>query len=385
MTFKLASFLTGAFLLILIALPQAKAEVGPSAGYKKGFFLHSGDGNYAMHMKVVGQGRYTLEVPDNGEEESAFSLSRIRLTLAGHAHSKSIRYKFQTDFGKGQVSLKDFLVDYTISQPVVLRVGQFKRPFSRQQITSSSKQAFIDRAITDKSFGAGRDIGIAFHNNYEKSPQLEWAVGIFNGTGDKGRLSGSVDTATGDIETGSFNNVPGRFNPAFVARIGYNSPGMKGYSEADLEGGPLRFAVAASSLVVFDADKGKFDADDADNASVAIELDYALKVNGLSTDGAIYLVTAQDGSSLSDLGYAGFGAHLQAGYLVNETYLPTIRYALVVPDGSDNNRHEIMGGLALFAHGHKFKWQIDGGVLLNETAGETQADILARTQLQLAF
>jgi hypothetical protein len=84
-----------------------------------------------------------------------------------------------------------------LADNVWLRAGQWKRPFSRQQIGSSGRLELTDRSITDKAFGAGRDIGLAVHNNYEKSPDLEWALGVFNGTGDGARL---VPTFNGDGE-----------------------------------------------------------------------------------------------------------------------------------------------------------------------------------------
>ena len=82
-----------------------------------------------------------------------------------------------------------------------LRVGQWKRPFSRQQLTSSGKQEFVDRSLTDKAFGAGRDVGMMVHNNFTRAKGLEWAAGVFNGNGA--------------------NTVPSaRFNPAIVAERG---------------------------------------------------------------------------------------------------------------------------------------------------------------------
>ena len=64
-------------------------------------------------------------------------------------------------------------------------------------------------------------------------------VGVFNGTGDKSTFSGSVDTMTGEV-SGKFSNVPSHFHPALVARVGINKNGIKGYREADLEGGSMR-------------------------------------------------------------------------------------------------------------------------------------------------
>ena len=146
----------------------------PAAGYNKGFFIQDQDGNFKVSIGNRVQSRFTYEGVDGinagGTDESQFSIPRARLTFKGHAFNPDLKFKFQTDYGKGFLTLKDFFVNYKLSSAVQLRVGQWKRPFSRQQINSSGKLALVDRSITDKQFGAGRDIGIALHNNYEKSP-----------------------------------------------------------------------------------------------------------------------------------------------------------------------------------------------------------------------
>ena len=50
----------------------------------------------------------------------------------------------QVDLGKGAVNLKDAYADLVVGQ-VVVRLGQFKKPFSRQQLISSSRLALVDR------------------------------------------------------------------------------------------------------------------------------------------------------------------------------------------------------------------------------------------------
>lgn len=367
------------------AEPPPAVETAAPTGYKKGFFIGSEDGRFALVINGRVQGRYTLESIDDTDRdtETAFSIARARLTLKGHAFEERIGYKFQTDFGKGDVVLKDFYVDYELAAaPVHVRAGQWKRPFSRQQINSSGNLELVDRAITDKAFNAGRDIGVAVHNNYEKSPDLEWAIGVFNGTGDKPVFSGDVvvDPMTGEGEVigGGFSNVPDVFGPALVGRIGINRNGIKGYSEADLEGGPLRFAVAGSVIA-------EFDADDDDVSSVRGEVDGIVKVEGLSASGAVYVGTAQDGTGFLDQSYAALGGHVQAGYMITGKLQPAVRYAVVAPDGPDNNVHEILGGFSLYQYKHNFKWQTDVGAQLRETADGTAADLIARAQLQLAF
>ncbi|HIA00367.1 MAG TPA: hypothetical protein EYN66_00360, partial [Myxococcales bacterium] len=236
----------------------------------KGFVISSDDGNYTMKLGGRLQARFTYDAIDgfdpNGKEydKSAFNIPRARLKLAGHLFDKKVTYYFQTDFGKGKAGLKDFFTDYIVHNKWLrIRAGQWKRPFSRQQLTSSAKQEMVDRAITDKAFFAGRDIGIELHNHYIKSPEFEYALGIFNGNG---------------IQKDNFAD---RLNPAMVVRLGYNYGGIKGYSEADFEGGPFRFAVATSALINFD-----LDGNDENDTALMSELDFMMKIRGVTTSGA---------------------------------------------------------------------------------------------------
>lgn len=350
-----------------VPAPSAPAAL---AGYEKGFFIKSEDGRFGLKLQGRVQTRYTFASEldpaiDEREEVTNFAIQRARLTLSGHAFEEGLTYKFQSDFGKGDVTLKDFYIDYEVGSQARIRVGQFKRPFSRQQITSSGSQSLVDRAITDKFFKAGRDIGVALHNNYEKSPELEWAVGVFNGTGDKPIFDGA-----------GFSNVPDRFGPAIAARAGYNQGGIKGYSEADLEGGPLRYGVGASVLAELDVD-----GDDA--SAVRAELDYIVKVNGLSSTGGVYVATAQDGAGFADQSYNAVGFHLQAGYMLTGTHQLVGRYAMISPDGADSQQ-EVTLGYSLYQFKHSFKWQTDASALVADGAAFGDA-LQVRTQLQLSF
>lgn len=372
------------------AVPAAAAPADPPqtaeplAGYDKGFFIRSADGKNELAIQGRVQARFTYLAIEQVPDEANFSIARARMTLHGHVFGDELSYKFQTDFGKGQASLKDFYLDYTlIEDAVVLRAGQSKKPFSRQQLTSSGNQELVDRAITDKAFGAGRDIGIAVQNNFEKSPTFEYAVGVFNGTGEAPWFegSGANDPATNEVEVtkGKLTNVPATFNPTPVVRVGYNHGELKGYSEADLEGGELRFGVAASGLSDLNADQD-------DRSSVRGELDYVLKVQGFGTTGAVYVASAQNGAKFSDRTLDALGFHLQAGYVFAKRYQPVIRFALVSPKGAHNNTQELAFGLALYAEKHGFKWQTDVAALSEQVgAGKTDTETQLRTQLQAAF
>jgi hypothetical protein len=364
------------------ATVEPEAEAPAKVGYDKGFFIESGDEQFRIAISSRVQPRYTYVSVDGGPDSSAFSIERARLKLEGHAFTEDLTYAFQTEFGKGVVYLRDYYTDYRIvPEWLHLRTGQWKRPFSRQQINSSGSLEMVDRAITDSAFGAGRDIGIAFHNNYEKSPELEYAFGLFNGTGDRPitSVSAEADAMTGEVTgTASSTNVPRMWHPALVARVGYNHGGLKGYSEVDLEGGDVRFGVGASGQVDFDADQG-------DDTVAKAELDAILKVQGFSTTGAVYVSSIQSGAGFSDRGLGAIGFHLQAGYLIAELIQPVARIAIVAPEGESNDERELALGFGIFPFGHNVKWQTDFAALTDEGEDEDSTDLRLRSQMQLAF
>ena len=356
---------SSALLVPQVAMADAGDESHPTAGYKKGIFIQSADGAHKMTLQGRVQPRFTYENSTDGLSDApesgdmAFTVQRARVAMKGHTINKNITYKFQADFGKGKVSLKDFFLDYAFSKGSVhLRAGQWKRPFSRQQITSSGKQEFVDRALTDKAFGAGRDVGLMVHNNFTKAKGLEWAAGIFNGNGA--------------------NVVPSaRFNPAFVARVGYNN-GIKGYSEADLEGGGLRYGVGASGQANLDGTA------EADNG-LKTQVDAIIKVQGLSATAAFYMATPLDDTASEGMGY-----HAQVGYVLGAGWQPAVRFASHMPEGSDNDTSELGLAVSKYMNKHGFKWQTDISYEMSEAvdaagASTTDTGLVLRSQLQLVF
>jgi len=364
--------------------PEAVAPVPPRVGYKKGFFIASPDERFKLTINGRIQARFTYENTE-GEPRGhtgQFSIPRARLKLKGNAFDERIAFALQLDFGKGGASLKDAYVDLTaVNHWLMVQVGQFKRPFSRQQITSSGKQQFVDRAITDKYFQGGRDLGLVLHSHKKKVP-LEYSLGLFNGTGDKAQLKGDVvvdpTSFEGDITSGKFSNVPELLNPMAVVRLGWHTKDFDGYSESDTSDSRFGIGIAASALLDFDADK-------TGDGAFRAQLDYALKCHGLSHTGAVYVATQQTDENFADQDLDAVGFHLQLGYVIKGMVEPMIRYARILPKGDSNDSQEILGGINVFIFKHNVKWTTDFGVLTDEAEAEDSVDFQARTQLQLAF
>jgi len=375
--------------LLALSLLTPTARAGDAAGdddaevsFAKGVVIESADGDNKLKIGARVQSRLQAEADDSGSPAAiAFSIPRARIKLSGHVWSKDLGYTFQADFGKGSAGLKDFYLNYKLSPGAQLRVGQFKRPFMRQQLTSSGSQELVDRAITDKAFGGGRDIGVMLHSGVTKRSGFEWAAGIFNGTGDKPHYEGTVQvdptTGEGELTGWSASNVPDAFGPMLVLRAGYTTEDTKAYSELDLEGGELRAGVGVNALADFDTDNN-------DDGTIAAGIDYMLKVSGLAATGGFLLNTAQSGADFGSQDMDQLGFYQQLSYVTGD-FAPAARYARVIAAGSDAASQELTAGLSWLPFGHKAKWQLDGSLLTDSAAGSSTNEYRARTQVQLAF
>lgn len=360
--------------------PVADAKA-VSLRYDGGFKLTSGDDRFHLKLGLRSQLRFELlrADVDDAEFQGRFSLPRVRLQFEGHAYGPRTGYKIELDVAnRGFALLKDMYIDHELQDGLHVRLGQWKRPFNRQEIVSDFGSELLERSLVNGFSGSGRDLGLAVHNDYESSPEgVEWALGVFNAGSDRPTIRttcepGALPTDPPECTTSLPTNVPGDWGPALVARLGWNHGGIKGYSEGDLEGGPLRFAAAVSY---------KLDARDLEKVGDELQLEHAVvadamvKVQGLGVSAALALV--KDGQADVELGFYG-----QAGYMVvPKKVLAAVRFAQV-PDG-DEQVHEILGALNWFWQGHKVKWMIDGGVI-HATDGGTN-DLQIRTQLQLVL
>ena len=95
---------------------------------------------------------------------------------------------------RGQPALQDAFLEYAITPLVVVQAGQYKRPFSRDFLTSSTESLTFERVLPHDRFFIGRDIGVMLHNDFADSPGFEYAVGVFNGSGDGLRFTSALPT-----------------------------------------------------------------------------------------------------------------------------------------------------------------------------------------------
>src|SRR5690606_27507926 len=91
-----------------------------------------------------------------------FEMRRTRLQFAGHVINPNWTYQIQGDFNRdgGGFTLLDGVIGHKFENGMTVRVGQFKAPFNREELVSSSRQLAVDRSLVNSRFNVGRAQGI---------------------------------------------------------------------------------------------------------------------------------------------------------------------------------------------------------------------------------
>ncbi len=163
------------------AKPEEKKKDGEfSVGWKDGFQLKSGDGNFTSHVggRILVQSRHFIGETRGND---TFFTREARIGADGTFY-KDYEYKVEGDFGKGSVQLQDGYLGWKRHPEYSLRIGQFKEPFSLETLANSSRfMSFVERSPMSL-LAPGRDIGLMLHGKAWED-RLEYAVGVFNGNG----------------------------------------------------------------------------------------------------------------------------------------------------------------------------------------------------------
>ena len=187
--------------------------------------------------------RYFSYYGDVDPHRNRFDIRRARLLLTGHLYRRFF-YKFQYQFaGAGNRRLLDAYVDTRVLPFISFRVGQFKEPFSLEQVTSSKNILFAERSM-GYLLTPLRDVGLMAHAPLWKD-RIYYGVGIFNGDGLDDTLGGDSDSLefTGRIVYAPFKNM------GIPIWNGFHIGGSYSYAKADRNN--VKVVVITSGLTPF--------------------------------------------------------------------------------------------------------------------------------------
>ena len=140
---------------------------GATAGWDKGFFLASADGNFKLKISGYAQIRWNYNYVDDplpGQDRNAkgFENRRTYLTFEGHIIDPTWIYKIQGNFrsSDGTFVLQDAYARKELGQGFYVQGGQAKAPYMRETLASDTGLLTVDRSVIETVFGAGRTQGV---------------------------------------------------------------------------------------------------------------------------------------------------------------------------------------------------------------------------------
>ncbi|MGQ0442423.1 MAG: OprO/OprP family phosphate-selective porin [Methylophilaceae bacterium] len=181
---------------------EAKKQTGISASYKDGIVLQSGDGKNSLTIngRVHADFRsYDYSEDDNGSNvlsangADTFDVRRARLG----AKVKFLDYyegEVVGNFSGGSSTLDIAYLNIAWWKPVQFRFGQFKMPFSLEQLTSSNNIDFVERSFLD-SYIPAKEVGAMVHG----SPFTGVTYGLAASTG-RGINASESDVRVDDVD-----------------------------------------------------------------------------------------------------------------------------------------------------------------------------------------
>ncbi len=290
--------------------------------------------------------------PTSYESETDFYLRRIRLELGGHI-AKNLTYNltFEGDKnskapGKSSNAVKILYAygDYKFADPLSVRFGKTKLPYSRVSLTSSSNQLLIERPFSTE------DAKNLFDDYYQ-------AHLLLHGKLAEGTIAYSLAGGDG-WESGATvsSNTVHKSGLLYVARLELSPPGWVEKSKSDAHLGKGKHLTLGANW----AAQGGIE-----YAGNAFEEDRTLW--GLDLSGHWQGLTAQveynawkeDFSDPSKANKEPRGWYAQVGYFLPDLNVePAVRYEIYEQDSNkaDTEQKTLTAGINWYLKGHNVKF-----------------------------
>lgn len=224
---------------------------GATAGWNKdqgGFFLASPSGDFKLNIKGQIQFRWAFNDRDTDTAGTAaktdiwgFENRRTKLTFTGFVVDPSWTYEVKPVFNRAPASLttgdqafssgnivgsvEDIWVQKDFGQGTLLKMGQFKAPFLREELVSSSSQLAVERSLVNDVYSTKFSQGVQLeHTDGSLRGQLFYGDGMrANATSITSSATSNAGGFSGGYTTG-FNSNP--TNWAFAGRIEWLGQGQ---------------------------------------------------------------------------------------------------------------------------------------------------------------
>jgi phosphate-selective porin OprO/OprP len=376
--------------------PSPSPGGGTTVAYgDRGLVIKSGDGNFAMQVRLRLQFRFSTpfdadpDTPDDfaNPAETNISIRRARVKVGGNAFRPWLEYYLEYDLPSSR--LYDFRVTFARDPRLQLRLGQWKAEYNRERRDSSGEQQFAERSLVNDTFTIDRQQGIQLSGRVFAGKPFDstYFAGVYTGMGANARANDDS-------------------HPMWVGRYQLNFLGREvGFAQSDIEGRKKPEASVAvgavwnrSPFTRFTGTGGGELPGFAPGVSGQYSVrqlveDAAFRFRGLSVQHELHWKRVLDNTAgvVTEMR----GAYVQAGMMVFKPnpekprgLEAAARWAFVDRDTSlpDNGEQELTGALNWFFHSHSNKITLDASRLqMEQPSGPTVSRGRVRLQWDVHF
>lgn len=369
--------------------PPAKPAVSYEPG--RGVVFRTPDDQFEASLGFNLQMRYThfdFDSATTGVDTNEFRVRRFKLYMNGFALDPRLTWRFQADFAAPSARIfDDGWLNWKFSDAASVQGGQYKTPYSRQELFNDGVLQFPERALATDAFKPSRDIGVMAAGSLGNGV-FGYQAGVFGGGGQ--------------------NTVRIDSHVMPVARLVWNVIGTMGNSEMDVQDHPTpalsvgvdgflnnihKTAAKEIDVLVLNytgaagwvgRNLPAFETDDEIEIK-SWELESQFKWRGLSLQGEYYVGQAK--GSVSGARVYAYGWYAQAGYFILPKRLDiAARYSFVDYNRSlSNDGVSIINSAATYYfRANNLKLVIDYSRTHRQRAGKAPANdqaILVQAQL----
>ena len=361
---------------------------GLTAGYDKGFFLKSEDGNFLLKPSVNFQFRYVAnERNDVGgastedQFSDGFEVRRARFRFDGNVISPKLTYSFVWDTNRagGNVTLLDAWAQYQLTPDLAVKGGQFKESWDHERDVSGFQQLAVDRSLIDAFLGGNL------------TDRVQGVSLILGGTKDRPYRAELAYHDGANSKNTNFQDYPTGASASVVNAATHWGTGLRGEYKLSGDWANYKDFTAKgtkNNLLVVGGGAEYSDHIGYNVLLATADVQWEL-ADRLGIFGAVNASYNDPHSGSSNSSRTDYGALVQAGYLLNKKWEVFGRYDFVkldedaVPAGAEDLIQEITAGFNYYLGPdgnalHRAKFTVDFTYLPDGSpSDQTQAGVLA--------
>lgn len=169
----------------LVAIAVISAPVAAAAQQSDAPTLTVGAVRVAPRVKLQGDWR---------DFKDPFDLHRARVGLEG-TFLKRVDYQVERELRDDTQQWRDVYLNLRVARGLQVQAGDFKIPFSLEQLTGSTKLDFVYRSLAATYLAPGRDRGVMVHGSIGRA--VRYQAGVFRRGGEAVRETEVSDPQSG--------------------------------------------------------------------------------------------------------------------------------------------------------------------------------------------